>query len=834
MANDLRLEVILSAINKATAPLKQIRRGAEQTANAMRATRGQLRALNDQQRDLTAYRRTQTALNKTQRALRDYQGGTERASQKVRTLTQRQEQQQRTLRDLGRKLDAAGIQKDNAAQAAYQLHQRERQLNTTLGQQQQQLRQLADKQKRLNQLRERHGREMRRVAMTAGVGVGALALGQRGIAAAGRLIAPGIDWEQQMDTLAAVGRFSAADPHLAGLMAQSRELGASTAYSATEVGAGQEFLLRAGLSAEAIQASMRDVLSLALANNVELARAADISSNIASGFRIDPNVAGNMARVADVLTATASRANVDLEMLGDTMKYLGAGSGLGLSLDQAAAMAGLLGNIGIQGSQAGTTLRAMMTRLSNPVGRATDSIDALNLSLTDAQGDLRAIPEILADISRATAEMGNAEQAAHLQNIFGTEAGSGMAELVRQQGSAGIDGLIQAINAAQGQNARAAATMADNAAGDLKALRSAWEEVGIAIADTNNGPLRQLIQRLTDITRQVGDWIKQHPQAVTVIGKLAVALAAGVLVLGSLATAIASVIGPMLILRFMLARNTLQLLGFGRAITFLATNPLGWILAAIAAVAAAAYLIYKHWDGISDWFATLWAGIKAAFASGLEALGSLWQGARQLFLNGLNAIADLFLNWSPLALLWRGITAALEALGVRVPEGFRRLGSAVIDGLIGGIRAKLDAAKAAIQGVADSVSGWFKDVLGIQSPSRVFARHGQHTLAGYQQGLAQRQGDTLKQVNRFGQRLRQAGAGLSLAAALPVAAGVALDGRAPLSAASGTTFTQVNHIHIHAQPGQSADQIAREVERILNQQAQRAQVRQRSALRDTD
>jgi len=141
-------------------------------------------------------------------------------------------------------------------------------------------------------------------------------------------------------------------------------------FSAVDVGAGQEFLLRAGMQAQAVQSSMRDVLALAQANRMQLDRAADIASGIGGAFRVDMGQAGAMQRVADVLTGASARAKVDVEMLGETMKYLGAGSGLGLTLEQAAALSGLLGNVSIQGSQAGTTLRAMMTRLAAPTDKA--------------------------------------------------------------------------------------------------------------------------------------------------------------------------------------------------------------------------------------------------------------------------------------------------------------------------------------------------------------------------------------------------------------------------------------------------------------------------------
>ncbi|EWH02054.1 phage tail tape measure protein, partial [Halomonas sp. BC04] len=340
--------------------------------------------------------------------------------------------------------------------------------------------------------------------------------------------------------------------------AQSRELGGTTAFSATEVGSGQEFLLRAGMSAESIQASMRDVLDLALANNTELGRAADIASNIGGAFKIDFEQEGAMARVADILSGTASRANVNLEMLGDTMKYLGGAEDLELTMEQAAAMAGMLGNIGIQGSQAGTTMRAMMNRLTNPAKKGAAAIADIGLQVADANGNMRAMPDILRDISAATQDLGNVERKAILQNIFGAEAGSGMAELVNSMADGQLDEIIQALGENYGENARMAATMADNIGGDLKNLRSAWEEVGISIADTNNGPLRDLVQTVTAITRRVGDWIKANPELTGTIAKVAGALILITTAGGALTMMLASILGPIAMVRYALTLLSLN------------------------------------------------------------------------------------------------------------------------------------------------------------------------------------------------------------------------------------------------------------------------------------
>lgn len=186
-----------------------------------------------------------------------------------------------------------------------------------------------------------------------------------------------------------------------------------------------------------------------------------------------------MTRVADILAATTTRTNVSLEMLGDTMKYLGQAEGLNVTLEQSAALAGLLGNIGIQGSQAGTTLRAMLNRLSAPAKAGQKAMEEIGLQTADSAGNMRPITDLLDDIFQKTAKMGNVKRASLLKQIFGDEAGSGMAELVNQQGGGAIRKLIAELKNAAGENSRAARIMEDNIQGDLLNLESGWEELWI-------------------------------------------------------------------------------------------------------------------------------------------------------------------------------------------------------------------------------------------------------------------------------------------------------------------------------------------------------------------
>jgi TP901 family phage tail tape measure protein len=862
VAGNLKLQVILNAVDRATRPLRSINRASQGASQAMRENRDRLKQLQATQKDVSSFRTLTRQSTGTANALREQQARIRRLSQQMqshqgdtaalvaerqkaitqaRRLSQRYDNERQQLQRLRTSLNSNGVSTTNLSRDQRRLARDMQQANQAVEEQRQRLRRLAEQQRRAAQARSRYDRSMSMRNNMAGTGAGMVASGGAALYAGARLMAPGVAWAEQMSALQAVGRFTAEDERYQALRQQSRDLGSSTAFSATDVGGGQEFLLRAGMSSEAIRASMRDVLDLALANNTELARAADIASNIAGAFKVDMEADGTMARVADILSGTASRANVNLEMLGETMKYLGGAEDLKLTMEQAAAMSGILGNIGIQGSQAGTTMRAMMNRLTNPAAKGAAAIENIGLQVSDANGNMRAMPEILRNISQATADLGNVERKAIMQDIFGVEAGSGMAELVNAMGGGQLDDIINALGDNMGENARMANTMANNIGGDLKGLRSAWEEIGISITDTNEGPLRQLIQNVTAITRGVGQWINENPRLAGTIAKAAAVVAVLVTAGGALTLMLASILGPIAMVRFGIAMIGPQLLIAGKAFLwlggvfrtvsmFLLANPIG---VAIAAIAAAAYLIYRYWEPIKAFFQGLWQQVKDAFS------------------NGISGVAQLLMNWSPLGLLYQGITSALTALGVAIPEQFRSLGSAMVDGLIGGLTGKLGELRERVTGMAGNVRGWFADVLDMNSPSRVFTQLGGYTVDGLNAGLDAQRDEPAKRIQDIARRVTRAGAGLALgAAALPAAAmpsieqqaPIQFDTRPPLTAASaqvGGGFTMGDiHISMSPAPGmneqQLAQHVAQEVQRALANAQRDAQARQRSSMRDLD
>jgi TP901 family phage tail tape measure protein len=852
MANNLQLRVLLNAIDKVTGPLRGIQRQSTLAGQALKAARDRLKGLNDSQKQINGFRELKQGLSSTRTELRSAQERTqalgralsqtqnptramtrefEQAKRAMQQLKQQETAQTQQLQQMRQRLNAAGISTRSLGEHERRLRQDIINANQQMERQRRRLEDLTRQQQRLTRASQTYQRQQQAVGKLAGKGATAAASGGAALYTGARLLRPGIEYGAQMGELQAVTRLEKADERFNALKQQARDLGASTAFSATQVGAGQTFLARAGFTPEAINASMQDVLNLALANGVDLARTADIASNISSAFKIDPEVGSNITRVTDVLSAASSRANVNLEMLGDTMKYMGSAKGLGLTLEQAASMAGLLGNIGIQGSQGGTTMRAMLNRLTAPAKQAKKSIAELGLKVGDSNGNLRAMPDILQDVANATANMGNIERAEHLKIIFGEEAGSGMAELINKQGTGALTALLGEIQNAQGENAKMARIRADNIDGDLKGLRSAWEEVGISITDVNDGPLRDFIKSITDVVRNVGQWIKANPELSAGLFKTTAIVAGLMVAVGSLTVGVAGVLLPFIALRFMFAMLGIRLPGLigllwslgksvipfvakavvllGRALLM---NPIGL---AITAIATAAYLIYQNWDAVKLYFLSAWEEIKAGFSG------------------GVGGILTTLANFSPIGLVYQAFAGVLSYLGIDLPSRFTEFGSLIVNGLVNGLLASLGKVKGAIGTLGDSTVGWFKEKLGIHSPSRVFAELGGFTMAGLTQGLQAGENGPLNAVARLTKQLTAAGA---LALGASVTPALAIDNRAPISGGGAASYQSNDRyeINIHPSPNMDANAVARAVRAELARIDSEKSARRRSRLQDQE
>lgn len=299
----------------------------------------------------------------------------------------------------------------------------------------------------------------------------------------------GMDFEEGMSKVKAIS--GATEKEMSKLTSVAKELGATTQFSASEAAAGMEFLAMAGYKVNEITESMPGLLDLAAAGQMDLARAADVTTNIMSGFGLAAKETG---RVADVLAKAASTANTDVSQLGEAMKYVGPiANSLGLSIEETSAAVGVLSNAGIQGGQAGTVLRAGLTRLANPTGKAAKLISELGIEMFDANGKMKDMPGVIAELEKGLAGMSDEQRAVALSTIFGQQAMSGWTALL-DAGSDSLSNYTADLENAEGAAADMAKTMNDNLKGDLVLTKSALEGIGIAIYENLVNPLRESIQ----------------------------------------------------------------------------------------------------------------------------------------------------------------------------------------------------------------------------------------------------------------------------------------------------------------------------------------------------
>jgi TP901 family phage tail tape measure protein len=332
------------------------------------------------------------------------------------------------------------------------------------------------------------------VAGKVGIALAA-AFSIRAIAAVGRdLIQTYARFEQQMAAVAAVS--NATDAEMQKLIDTAKQLGATTEFTGKQAGAGLEFLVRAGFSANAAIEALPATLDLATAAAIDLGRSADIVSNIMSTFSIPVE---DTARATDILATVNSSANTNILQLAEAMKYAGSvTSGFGISLNETAAAIGVLGDRGIQGSLAGTavrmaTIRGKLVAVGQASKTAQNAFAAMGIDPDTFDPEKVGIIGMIKSLKEAGASQ---EQ---LLAIFGARAAGPVDQLIRSYEKLGT--LTQKTISQTGEAARQAAAMRDTLTGDWKALRSAIEGAFIAIGENIGPSLRAIVQLVTSVVQ---------------------------------------------------------------------------------------------------------------------------------------------------------------------------------------------------------------------------------------------------------------------------------------------------------------------------------------------
>ncbi|QGW78472.1 phage tail tape measure protein [Pseudomonas alkylphenolica] len=862
MANSLKMEVVLQAIDRATRPIRAITQGSIGLGRALKESRDQLKVLQDQQRDVSSWRTLRAASEQTDTALqaardrvkalgKDLAGTSVPTRQMTRDLKaaireatrlkQQHQEQQVQLQGMRNKLNSAGISTRNLGQHERDLRQRIVQTNQAISDQTSRMEALSRQTRQAAAAKAKFEKAQHVAGSMAAGGAAGLASGYalasplKGMVDA---FAPAEDAATQLKVsmMDGLGKVPEDFQKISDLAVS---LGDRLPGTTADFQNMMTMLRRQGLSAQSILGGTGEAAAyLGVQLKMPVEEAAEFAAKMQDATRtsekdmmalmdtiqrgfysgVDPtNMLQGFSKIAPVM-------NVIKKSGIDAAKELGP---LLVMMDQA----------GMEGGAAGNAYRKIFQAgLDKDKVKDVNEIMAIEgksirFNFTDDQGNFAGLENLYAQIEKLKG-LNDEDKMSTMKMLFGDDSETiTVLNTMMSKGLAGYQEVQQKLQDQADLRTRVNEQLG-TLTNTLEAAQGSWTNAMAEIGATIAPQLKELINGIGGVAVKVKEWVSANPALTAAIFKtaagLAILLAAG----GGISIMLASMLGPFAMVRYAMTLVGIKSLGavtafkglgtallwVGKAVLFigraLLMNPIGL---AVMAIAGAAFLIYKYWEPIKAFFLGLWAQVQAGFSS------------------GLTGILGLITNFSPIGLFYSAFAAVMNYFNVELPTQFTGFGGMLIDGLISGITGKLGAVKEAITGAGESTIGWFKEKLGIHSPSRVFAELGGYTMAGLEQGLAGSQSGPLGAVKSLSQQLTEAGA----FAMDGSAQGMTMDNRPPLSAAPGGGQSagasgQAGPIVINVHPAAGMDEqaIARLVAAEVAKIQRTSQARSRSALSD--
>lgn len=297
----------------------------------------------------------------------------------------------------------------------------------------------------------------------------------------------GMNFEAEMSKVASIS--GATGDEFQKLIDKAKEMGSKTKFSATESAQAMEYMAMAGWKTQDMVGGLKGIMDLAAASGEDLATTSDIVTDALTAFGLK---ASDSTHFADVLAKASSNANTNVAMMGETFKYVAPVAGaLGYSVEDCSVAIGLMANSGIKASQAGTSLRQMLSRMAKPTDEAQAAMDKLGVSLTDSTGNMKSLDTVMGDLRNGFKGLSKAEQTQLAASLAGQEAMSGLLAIVNAS-DGDFDKLKNSIYNCKDAAANMAAVAQDNLAGQITSLKSKAEGLGIAFYGSIQEPLKEL------------------------------------------------------------------------------------------------------------------------------------------------------------------------------------------------------------------------------------------------------------------------------------------------------------------------------------------------------
>ena len=561
------------------------------------------------------------------------------------------------------------------------------------------------------------------------------------------------DFDSAMSRVAAVSGATGSD--FDSLRDKAREMGAKTKFSATEAADAMNYMAMAGWKTEDMLSGIEGVMYLAAASGEDLATTSDIVTDALTAFGL---TAADSGHFADVLAAASANANTNVSMMGETFKYCAPVAGaLGFSVEDTAEAIGLMGNAGIKASQAGTSLRSIMTNLTGDVKLSGAAIGDVTIATTNADGSMRSLSAILADCRVAFGGMTEAEKANNAEALVGKNAMSGFLALMNAAPE-DIAKVSGAVNNCKDAAKNMADTMQDNLEGQLTILKSQLQELAISFGDLLMPAVRSIVsglQGMVDVLNAMPDGVKR---VIMIIALLVAALGPVLILIGKTISAAGTIMTW--IPKLAGAINTVKGAFAALSATMMA-NPIAIVIAAIAALVAAFIYLWNTneefrqfwiqlwneikevavqvwtavsqflvsawngirntavavWNGIRDFFSGLWNGIRTLFTTVVTAISTFLAGAW----NGIRTIITTVMNgiWTVISTVWNGIRTIISTVlnGIRgtvnsVWNGIRNTISSVVNGIKNTVSSAFNAMWSGIRSTISGIYNTIRDGLG--------------------------------------------------------------------------------------------------------------------------
>lgn len=493
----------------------------------------------------------------------------------------------------------------------------------------------------------------------------------------------GMDFEAQMSRVKAISGATADE--FEKLNELAIQLGADTAFSAKEAAEGMENLASAGFTVNEIIDAMPGMLDLAASSGEDLATSSDIAASTLRGFGLAASEAGH---VADVLAKNAADTNAAVYDTGEAMKYVApVASSLGISLEEVTAAIGLMANAGIQGSQAGTTLRASLTRLTKPTDNMIAAMEKVGFNAFDAEGKMKGLSAMISELKSGMEGWTDEAKSNALATIFGTEALSGMMALINA-GPEEIDRLTESYINSDGAAQQMAKTMQDNLKGNVEALGGSLETLGIQFYQSVDTPLNDIVSSANSMVDELSNAFSEggFEGLVSQLGN----------VLATIVTQVASSAPKMIDLGVSLIKNLIT--GIQNNLPSIATGAIDIVMALANGIIEILPMLL---DVGLQALITLGQGIAANLPTLIPTIVNLIISMCDMIIENLPLILDVAIDI--ILALVQGLVTALPTLIAEVPRIINSFANAIYSALPQILEAGVQILMMLIKGLIDSI-----------------------------------------------------------------------------------------------------------------------------------